>query len=124
MSHTDKDTPDWVTATWWKPWHHPRCPHGISTHTTRPCSLPTGPRRVRTPLFGRNSVGCEWVPVSDRNWHSAPPRWFRSHGYTRPDRQAARVACWAAAAEHRAGREVLTIPPASQHRHRAAWDWM
>ncbi|MEV6599925.1 hypothetical protein AB0M36_24170 [Actinoplanes sp. NPDC051346] len=52
-----------------------------------------------------------------------PSRRFIVDTWTSRQRQAARIACRAAAKEHRGDGTVDTIPTVRQHRHDAQWHW-
>lgn len=127
MSRTDKDAPDWATATWWEPLHNIGCPHYPVRSWQRgarhrECDLPARPVRHRDNW--QRGQGCVWVHVSERHrWHYAPPAWFINHAWNAPDRLRARTECRAAASEYRASGEVDTVPTTTQHRHGATWLW-
>lgn len=148
MSRTDKDTPDWVTATWWKPRHicHTRrwiperryftwqdgemvpvrtVPgHWIPART---CNLPAEPTHAWPAPGWPRSMGCHWAPDfgtgGRRRWYSSPPRWFRRHVGYGVERTRERNERGNMLKEHRATGEVDTIPATDQHRHNAIWLW-
>lgn len=116
MSRTDKDMPRWVTAEWYEPRHY-RCRHSRWPVGRRVCDLPA------EPVVNRGAKRrCHWAPVWEWRF-GPPPRWFVTLNYIGPTRCRVRDDCRKARAEHRATGEVDVIPPTTQHRHQAYWDW-
>jgi len=130
MSRTDKDTPWWVAAELWEPYHY-RCEAARSgwagMSRERDCDLPAEPiiSAYRTPRRGLRA--CLWVPVwapfrnQRRHGQPPPPRWFVDHVWNAPSRRAVRDDCREAAKEYRGTGEIDVVPPTTQHRHCAAW---
>lgn len=116
MSRTDKDMPRWVTAEWYEPRHY-RCPNSTWPVARRDCDLPA------RPVVNRGDKRtCHWAPAWE--WRlGPPPRWFVTLNFIGPTRRRVRDDCRRARAEHRATGEVDVIPPTTQHRHQAHWDW-
>jgi hypothetical protein len=147
MSRTDKDTPDWVTATWWKPRHacHPRrwirerqyftfnggqlVPYRtVPAHwiPARGCDLPPEPAGTWPAPGWPRGMGCHWEPDHTggrRRWYSSPPRWYRRHVWYGVERTRLRTERQHMIKEYRAGGTVDTIPATDQHRHCATWLW-
>lgn len=127
MSRTDKDTPWWVVAEYWKPVHRFTCV--TSRYGRRDCDLPPEPlRRHRSaqPRFPKQQ--CHWMPewppdhISSYPWSVGPaPRWFRDHVWRDPERALVRDQCILARKEYNGNGEVDVIPSTEQHRHCAAW---
>lgn len=118
MSRTDKDMPYWVTAEWWEPRHY-RCPHTILS-SGRACDLSAEPVLAHTSGPRRC---CRWEPVPDRHGPGSPPRWFVDLIFEAPTQARVRDDCRRAVTEYRATRDVDVIPPTTQHRHAARWNW-
>lgn len=126
MSRTDKDTPYWVTATWWEP-YHARCENGIRNYRIPrrhrdTCNLPAEPviQHYRTRTW---RTGCHWSPDWTRRHYPNPPHDAIRQQWNGPERAAARDECRRAAAEYRATGTVDTIPTTRQHRHCTRWLW-
>lgn len=137
MSRTDKDQPLWVRAEWFEPRH--RCGWHLRYQLDREtgefsrqgwefdeCDLLGGPvREVNHTTWWRDKpMRCRWMPVWDRRRPGrGAPRWFVRLQFTGPGRAHVRADCRRATAEHRGCGEVEVIPPTTQHRHSARWDW-
>jgi hypothetical protein len=126
VSRTDKDLPWHLKARWWEPWHF-GCENVTRlrigrARQARECDLPAEPDERLYRAHGRR-YSCLWHPVTGQGPFGHVPHWYVQYVWTRPERQAARVACGRAVAEYRATGEVDTIPTVRQARNCTQWYW-
>lgn len=128
MSRTDKDTPHWVTAAWWKPWHE-GCVNapandsiGAHEHPYRECDLPEVPD-IKQHRMAFTRGRCTWTPGWERHHYPNPPHWYVNRVWTSRERLAARVGCLNAAKEYRGSGQAFTDPTTRQNRHCAQSLW-
>jgi hypothetical protein len=126
MSRTDKHAPYWTWAVWYEP------AHGLWCNRRYACNLPDNPVRQagRGPHVLTNL--CTWEPIWPVGYCDQarlfgrynPPRWFRRHVWSAPERVRERVKLGEMAKEHNANGDLDDGDfPNRQHRHGALWDW-
>lgn len=129
MSRTDKDAPYWVRAEWWEPWHQ-QCENQAYSRSIggfyvprRKCDLPLQPDVKQYGKFTFRHRRCFWRPIWDRLHYPNPPRWYRNHVWTAPQRLQARMQCREAAKQYRGSGDTDVVVTTDQNRHCAAWLW-
>lgn len=116
MSRTDKDTPWWLTAEYWRP-RHDRCKYARFGRDWIVCDLAPAPT---LPMYRERSrhPHCTWMPIWDLRYHrKRNGRWI---GYVDtfdnvPTRGLVRDMCRAAAKEYRGDGQVDTEPLTLQY---------
>jgi hypothetical protein len=133
VSRTDKDTPSWVLAEWWRPCHVKRYVWADPGPVCVGCELPDEPRVVnlRATLGSWSDRGCHWEPEwpyrygRRRFW--APrgvPKWFVDHVWNNPERVRERDHLRALCDEYNTHRNLEDGDfPCWQTRSYARWMW-